>query len=112
MDGTLLNNSRSPQMSAVDPFSASAGPQLDRIVHHEILNRSESDPPFAYASEACAARAVERASRAAGTARIVGGRSKGKGRLWFARYEDDPITAEVWADTYPSAICPLALLCR
>ena len=100
-------------MSESDPYRARPGPTLDRAIHCEILQNGDGEPAPSYSIDENVAREFERTLRLIATAKIVSGRSRTKGRLWFARYEDDPSTAtEVLAETYPLAICRLALLCR
>jgi hypothetical protein len=87
-----------------------AGPDLDALIQSKLFCVSDNSPVPPYSSDEATGRLVERKLRSIAKTKIVTGKSF-KDLRWFARYGEDPSTAtEVLADTYPLAVCRLALI--
>ena len=84
---------------------------MDLLIHVEFLGKASGGLVPAYSSNDHCADEVKARLKTRKDAKIVVGRSKLRDRRWFARHEKDPSTGtEVMAETYPLAICRLALL--
>jgi hypothetical protein len=96
-------------MHESDPYRIPAGPELDELVHREVLQQTVL-PCRAYSSDEDAARQVLAKLKSANV-HVTVGRTSLRSRKWFARYETDPSDGtEVWAETPALAICRLGLL--
>jgi hypothetical protein len=96
-------------MQETDPYKIPAGPELDQLIHQEVMGQGLGDCPL-YSSDESAARQVLAQLKASGL-HVVVGRTLLRSRKWFARYETNPSDGtEVWAETSALAICRLALL--
>ena len=95
----------------VNPYHVPAGGELDALIHQQVLgNQIEGRCP-SYSTDKVEAERLKTALKRLLGREIVTGQTRIRGRGWFARYESDPSTStEVLADTYPLAICRLALL--
>jgi hypothetical protein len=94
----------------VNPYEIPAGPELDRLVHRQVMEEMDSEPP-AYSSDEKASRRVLARVKALGGTRVVVGQTALRKKRWFARYESNSSDGtEVLAETLPLAICRLALL--
>ncbi len=98
-------------MPGINPYHAVAGPQLDALIHQKVLGNSADGACPAYSTDAALADQVRRSIEKTYKEPVITGRTQIRGRSWFARYERDPSTStEVLAETYPLAVCRLALL--
>jgi hypothetical protein len=99
-------------MDPLNPYIVAPGRELDLLVHVQVLRKSESDRIPPYSADDRLARQVENYLRTLSGAKIISGRSNLRtAKRWFARHEKDPSTGtEVLAETYPLAVCRLALL--
>ena len=88
-----------------------AGLELDALIH-QILGRTV--PAHVYPSYSTDRTAIDESKKELESIlgiRIVAGQTHMRGWPWFARYETNPSDGtEVLAETYPLAICRLALL--
>ncbi len=97
------------RMLESDPYRMPAGPELDQMVHQEVLHQNGTPCP-PYSSDEEVARKVLAKLKAADL-HVVVGETYVRGRKWFARYETNPSDGtEVWGETPALAICRLALL--
>lgn len=95
----------------MDPFHLPAGSELDAHIHHCFLKQALSRECPAYSTDAAAAEIVRKHLEREYRGRIVTGRTTMSKSPWFARYEiDRGNPTEVLAETYPLAICRLAVL--
>lgn len=93
-----------------NPYVIAPGPQLDLLIHQEVMGLSDGQPE-AYSTDDHAAEKVRARLKSALGRQFVYGRSHVRGRNWFARNETDTSGGtEVLAETYPLAVCRLALL--
>lgn len=95
---------------AEDPYHIKAGPELDSLIHKEVMGSPHSQPE-PYSTDDRAAEKVRARLKSELGRKFVYGRSNIRGLAWFARNETDTSGGtEVLAETYPLAICRLALL--
>ena len=101
-------------MEEINPYTIPAGGKLDELIHIRVLRKPLNGPVPHYSTEEAPAEWVYAWLRGLSGAKIVVGQSKLRAsRRWFARHEKDPSTGtEVMAETYPLAVCRLALLMR
>jgi hypothetical protein len=94
----------------VNPYELPAGPDLDRLVHMEVMGGSaKACPP--YSTDEKAARQVLAKLKSFPGRTVVTGRTALRRKRWFARYQSDASDGtEVLAETLALAICRLALL--
>ena len=94
----------------VNPYQLPQGPDLDRLVHVQVMGRTDQNPP-PYSTDEKAARQVLAKLRSTADRTVVTGRTALRKKRWFARYESDASDGtEVLAETLALAICRLALL--
>ena len=92
-------------------YSVPAGTQLDALIEERLFGRKVEPGalPEYSTDETFADRVRSKLRQKYGT--IICGNTKIRGKGWFARYGNDPSTSlEVVAETYPLAVCRLALL--
>jgi len=93
-----------------NPYVITAGPELDLLIHREVMGFPDGQPE-PYSTDDHAADKVRVNLKNSLGRQFVYGRSNMRGRKWFARNETDTSGGtEVLAETYPLAICRLALL--
>jgi hypothetical protein len=98
-------------MQHIDPYQASAGPELDAAIHHDALGKPRHEPPPPYSTDSARAEELKRIIETHFGSPVISGRTSIRGKRWFARYEIDPGNpTEVLAETYALAISRLALL--
>ena len=98
-------------MQHIDPYQASAGPELDAAIHLEVLGKPFDERPPAYSTDPEQAEELRRIIETEYGSPVTSGRTAIRGKRWFARYEVDPGNpTEVLAETYALAISRLALL--
>jgi hypothetical protein len=99
-------------MVEIDPYNIEAGVALDALVHEYLMDQSPTDRDVPhYSTDEKAAEKVRSRLKSKYGAVVIFGRTRLKGRTWFARYETDARDGtEVLAETYPLAISRLALL--
>jgi hypothetical protein len=98
-------------LTEFDPYSIQAGRELDALIHHRVLKQALSHSYPRYSSDSKAADQVKRMIEAEYGNASVTGTTEIRAQRWFARYElelGNP--TEALAETYPLAICRLALL--
>ncbi len=94
-----------------NPYEIPAGRELDAYIHHQILKSPLSRDYPRYSTDSLSADKLKRRIEADYGLGIVCGRSTLADKSWFARYEIDAGNpTEVLAETYPLAICRLAIL--
>jgi len=94
-----------------DPYRVPAGRELDALIHHQVLGNQVNGSCPSYSTDEAEADRLKALLKRLSGKEIVTGHTRIRGRSWFARCETDPSTStEVLADTYPLAICRLALL--
>ena len=97
-------------MTDLNPYEAQPGPELDRLIHLQVMGETGSEVP-PYSTEEREARRVLARLKATTGKSVVTGRTSLRNRRWFARYETDASDGtEVLAETLELAICRLALL--
>ena len=97
-------------MLDVNPYNVQEGPELDNLIHVRVMRQTDSKSP-PYSTEEKAARRVLARLKSASTRTVVVGQTALRKKRWFARYETDASDGtEVLAETFPLAICRLALL--
>lgn len=95
----------------MNPYTISPGPVLDSLIHQEVLGLNGQ--PDRYSTDDRAAQKTYSFLRSALGRKLKCGHSQIRGKPWFARYENDANGGtEVLAETYPLAICRLALLTK
>lgn len=95
----------------LNPYKAPSGVDLDTIIHQRVMGYPPQPSIPSYSSDEQAARQVERQLRKVVKDKITVGESRVAALPFFARYGTDPSTStEVLAETYPLAVCRLALL--
>lgn len=100
-----------PEDNSFDPFHAAPGRELDAHVPHQILNQPLSSTYPKYSSDPSAANVLRKHLETSKSLRITVGKTATRPSAWFARYEiDKGNPTEVLADSYPVAICRLAIL--
>lgn len=106
-----LPSSPHPNDSSFDPFRAAPGRELDAHIHHQILKQPLSSIYPSYSTDPSAANVLRKHLEASKGLRITVGKTATHPSSWFARYEiDKGNPTEVLADSYPAAICRLAIL--
>ena len=98
-------------MPGLDPYQTEAGPELDSLIHHEILGNSRTEASPCYSTGSGQADELKKMMEARYGTTFTCGRTAIRGKAWFARYEIDPGNpTEVLAQTYALAVCRLTLL--
>jgi hypothetical protein len=98
-------------MQPIDPYQASAGPELDAVIHYDVLGKPVHEAPPRYSTDLEHAEELKRFIEAQYGSTVISGQTSIRGKRWFARYEIDPGNpTEVLAETYALAISRLALL--
>jgi len=96
--------------SDVNPYELPPGPELDRLVHLEVMGGRDGQCP-AYSTDDKAARQVLAKLKSFAGRTVVTGRTALRKKRWFARYESDASDGtEVLDESLALAICRLALL--
>jgi hypothetical protein len=104
------NRMSASSIKSSNPYRVAAGRDLDAYIHGEILKNGQTNNCPCYSTELKDAEALRRSIEANHKMKIVCGKTLA-GKTWFARYEIDAGNpTEVHAETYPLAICRLALL--
>ncbi len=99
------------QTDSFNPYQIPAGRELDAYVHYQVLKNALSHEYPHYSSDPSEADNLKRKIEADYKIQIICGRSTVDNKPWFARYEIDAGNpTEVLAETYPLAICRLAIL--
>lgn len=94
-----------------NPYSIEAGPELDALIQHQVLKAPSAHANPCYSTDSKAADSLRYIIESQYKNRFVTGTTNTYTRTWFARYEVQPGNpTEVLAETYPLAICRLALL--
>ncbi|MBI4657813.1 MAG: hypothetical protein HY735_03000 [Verrucomicrobia bacterium] len=98
-------------MENVSPYGVSASGELDAWIHVRVLRNPPSPVYPAYSTNPDEATRLRKAFEERFGLRVTIGRTQIKEASWFARYETDlGNPTEVIADTYPLAMCRLAVL--
>lgn len=99
-------------MKGTNPYKLPAGRELDRLIDELLFeNQSEGTNPPAYSTDDRAADKVKARLKSLGGHSVVTGTTRLREKPFFARYDTGPSTStEVLAETYPLAICRLAML--
>ena len=106
-----LQPSGTVSMAALNPYTVKASEALDREIHEHIHGESGEGSPPPYSSSDREAEGLRRRLKRDYRTSITTGKTRIKGKPYFARYGSDPSTStEVLAETYPLSICRLALL--
>jgi hypothetical protein len=93
-----------------NPYKAEPGVDLDRQIH-QIFFPNNSSSPAPYSTDDKAAEKVRNRLKSLYRYPVVTGQTQTRPRHFYARFESGPSTStEVLADTYPLAICRLALI--
>ena len=98
-------------LTQLDPYKLPPGRELDRLVHERLFsNDGNSDVPEYSADQKAADKVRSRIKNLYGHS-VTLGETKLRSRRFFARLESGPSTStEVLAESYPLAICRLALI--
>src|SRR5687767_9514514 len=95
---------------AINPYRVAAGPQLDKLVQATVFGKNENSCP-AYSTNDEQANKLKVQIQVLCKTPVITGKTRIRKGVWFARFGKDPSTAtEVLAESYPLAICRLALL--
>lgn len=95
----------------MNPYELPPGPELDALIHHSILGQRSTANCPPYSTDSATIDQAKRNIQAALGISIISGKTKFHRKPWFARYQTDASDGtEVLAETYPLAICRLALL--
>ena len=98
-------------MPGINPYTISPGSELDDLIHERLFGGNSSQETLAYSTEVNLADKVKARMKSLYGHKVVTGETRSRQKRYFARLDDDPSTStEVLADTYPLAICRLALL--
>ena len=98
-------------MLTINPYTVAPGHDLDLLVHKLVLHAKPNGHCPSYSTDDGAAETVRKALKKQFKTEIISGRTRLKGKTWFARYETNLSDGtEVLAETYPLAVCRLALL--
>jgi len=93
-----------------NPYKANAGADLD-IRLHDYFFANTADQPLAYSTDEKAADKLRARMRSFYGYRVETGTTSLRHARFFARLESGPSTStETLAETYPLAICRLALV--
>ena len=96
-------------MPSINPYGIAAGRELDGLIH-DYCFRADGEV-LAYSTDEKAAEKVRSHVKSAFGYAVSTGETRLRGRRFFARLESGPSTAtEVLAETWPLAICRLALV--
>jgi len=84
---------------------------MDKAIHEKLFGESSANGCPAYSTDEKEAHRVRRKLKSAYTTSIKTGTTRTRTKPFFARYGSDPSTStEVLAETFPLAVCRLALL--
>ncbi|MDX1951551.1 MAG: hypothetical protein SFY81_05170 [Verrucomicrobiota bacterium] len=87
------------------------GVELDRAIHTKLFGLVEDSIVPPYSTEEAEANKVKAKIKSLWGKPIVCGETRLRPKKWFARYDSDPSTStEVLAESYPLAICRLAIV--
>ncbi len=101
-----------PCVLNINPYQILPGPQLDGIIHEQIMKMAVSSNGYpAYSNDTKLAKRVLGKLESANNRRVTIGRTHVENRTWFARFETNSMDGtEVLAETFALAVCRLALL--
>jgi hypothetical protein len=98
-------------LPGINPYKFPAGTELDGLIHERLFVENSKGQPLNYSSSIQLADKVKAKVKSLYGHPVVAGETKSRPKRFFARFENDPSTStEVLAETYPLAICRLALL--
>lgn len=98
-------------MPHLDPYQSEAGPELDSLIHHQVLGNPRTEASPCYSTDSEQAEELKKMMEARYGTTFTCGRTSIRGKAWFARYEiDRGNPTEVIAETYALAVCRLTLL--
>ena len=110
-----INSAQVTAKRELDPFRLQPGLEMDTAIHTLLFGLPDSGVFPHYSTDLKEAEKVRVRVKVLYDASIVTGRTRIRGKPWFARYDSDPSTCtEVVAETPALAICRLALVrhCR
>jgi hypothetical protein len=99
-------------MTGLNPYRIPAGTELDALIHEHVMGNAPTGLPCpSYSTNKRDAARVEGRLRSFYRTVVISGKTELRDKPWFARYESDSRDGtEVLAETYPLAVCRLALL--
>ena len=96
-------------MTALNPYKAPAGTELDLALHQRFFGNDT--PPLPYSTEDKAADKLKALLKSKYGFPVLTGETRTRPRKYFARFDSGPSTAtETLAETYALAMARLALV--
>ncbi|HEV8542734.1 MAG TPA: hypothetical protein VGR78_10120 [Verrucomicrobiae bacterium] len=96
-------------LSGLNPYKASAGAELDTLIHENFFAAAGETMP--YSTDNSAAEKLRNRLKSLYGFPIETGQTRSRRPTFFARFDNGPSTStEVLAENYPLAICRLALV--